>query len=376
MAKPAVDIAAEVLQLESLPLDRLREHWRRLHQTPPPKRLSRDILLRGLAYKMQETAFGGLSKAILRKLQTSAPSEASPVKKRRPRPSFKSGTRLVREWHGVTHTVVILADGVEWRGQRYRSLSVVAREITGAHWSGPQFFGINGARKAGRGHDARAGQRARRPRARQIRSLLASQNAVGSALAPLVRDAGELHHALERAAELSRNWVRMAPQEMHALLRSFVSRVALLAGRIDITIGVGRLAHALGASTASGHNAGPTIDLSVAAELRRSGRGKPMVIGNPRQAASDASLVDVLKEAFAAREKLLADNDETLNEITERTTKSKGRLTALMRLSYLAPEIIADIMAGGSRRNSASSGCCARLRTCRSTGRGSAPSWG
>ncbi len=146
MVKPGLDIAAEIIRLESLALDRLREDWRRLHQTPPPKRLSRDILLRGITYNVHDTAFGGLSKAILRKLQTSAPSEASPAKKRRPRPSFKPGTRLVREWHGVTHTVVILADGVEWRGQRYRSLSVVAREITGAHWSGPRFFGLNGAR--------------------------------------------------------------------------------------------------------------------------------------------------------------------------------------------------------------------------------------
>ena len=101
---------------------------------------------RGITDKLQENAFGGLSKAILRKLQTSAPTDALAAKKRRPRPSFKPGTRLVREWHGVTHTVVILADGVEWRGQRYRSLSVVAREITGAHWSGPRFFGLNGAR--------------------------------------------------------------------------------------------------------------------------------------------------------------------------------------------------------------------------------------
>ncbi len=146
MAKPALDIAADIIQLESLALDRLREEWRRLHQTPPPKRLSRDILLRGITYKMQENAFGGLSKAILRKLQTSSPTEAPSANKCRPRPSFKPGTRLVREWHGVTHTVVILADGVEWRGQRYRSLSVVAREITGAHWSGPRFFGLNGAR--------------------------------------------------------------------------------------------------------------------------------------------------------------------------------------------------------------------------------------
>ncbi len=146
MANPEPDIAAEIIRLDSLPLDRLREQWRRLHQTPPPKRLSRDILLRGITYKMQENAFGGLSMAILRKLRTSAPTDVSEAKKRRPRLSFKPGTRLVREWRGVTHTVVILADGVEWRGQRYRSLSVVAREITGAHWSGPRFFGLNGTR--------------------------------------------------------------------------------------------------------------------------------------------------------------------------------------------------------------------------------------
>jgi hypothetical protein len=146
MAKPALDIAVEIIRLESLALDQLREEWRCLHQTPPPKRLSRDIMLRGITYKIQENAFGGLSKSILRKLQASAPSEVLPDKKRRPRPSFKPGTRLVREWHGVTHTVVILADGVEWRGQRYRSLSVIAREITGAHWSGPRFFGLNGTR--------------------------------------------------------------------------------------------------------------------------------------------------------------------------------------------------------------------------------------
>ena len=85
---------------------------------------------------------GGLSKSMLRKLQGSSPDGPSSAEKRRPRVSFKPGTRLVREWHGQTHTVVILADGVEWRGQRYRSLSVVAREITGARWSGPRFFGL------------------------------------------------------------------------------------------------------------------------------------------------------------------------------------------------------------------------------------------
>ena len=180
----------------------------------------------------------------------------------------------------------------------------------------------------------------------QIRDLLASPTAVGNALAPLALDARDLHGALERATEFSRNWIGMPPEGMHALLRNVVTRVTLLADRIDITIGASRLAHALGSLNACGDEAGPTIDLSMAAELRRSGQGKRMVIGEPYQAVSDNSLLDVLKEAIAARQKLLADTSETLNEITERTTKSKGRLTALMRLSYLAPEIVADILAG------------------------------
>ena len=61
---------------------------------------------------------------------------------RAPPISLKPGTRLVREWRGVTHTVLVHADGFEWNGKRYRSLTVIAREITGAHWSGPRFFGL------------------------------------------------------------------------------------------------------------------------------------------------------------------------------------------------------------------------------------------
>ena len=143
MAKSAVDFAAELARLDCLASLGLRQEWRRLHQTPPPKRLSRDILLRGLAYKIQERALGGLSKSTMRKLQASNLDGPVTSKSRsRQRTSYKPGTRLVRDWHGVTHTVVILAEGVEWRGQRYRSLSVVAREITGARWSGPRFFGL------------------------------------------------------------------------------------------------------------------------------------------------------------------------------------------------------------------------------------------
>lgn len=146
MAQSAIDIAAEIIRLEKLALAQLRDEWRRFHQKPPPKRLSRAILVRGITYRMQENASGGLSKAILRKLQTPASTHALQGKKRQPPPSFKPGTQLVREWHGVTHTVVILPDGVEWLGRRYRSLSIVARQITGAHWSGPRFFGLDKAR--------------------------------------------------------------------------------------------------------------------------------------------------------------------------------------------------------------------------------------
>ncbi|MEZ5897903.1 MAG: DUF2924 domain-containing protein [Hyphomicrobiaceae bacterium] len=152
MKSDPIDISAELVRLEALTNFELRAEWRLLHRTQPPKSLSRDLLLRGITYKIQERAFGGLSKSILRKLSASEP-EASSSENRRaaPRTTVKPGTRLVREWNGKTHTVLVHADGVEWRGTRYRSLSVVAREITGAHWSGPRFFGLTSKKGAGDG---------------------------------------------------------------------------------------------------------------------------------------------------------------------------------------------------------------------------------
>ena len=104
-------------------------------------RLSRDLLTRGITYKLQERAYGGLSLATARKLEH---ANADPQSRGAAKPvqpiSLRPGTRLVREWRGVTHMVLIHADGVEWRGQRYRSLTIVARKITGARWSGPRFW--------------------------------------------------------------------------------------------------------------------------------------------------------------------------------------------------------------------------------------------
>jgi len=143
MDKPAINVAKELARLSELTIFELRGEWRRLHRMPPPMRLSRDLLTRGITYKLQERAYGGLSLATARKLEH---ANADPQSRGAAKPvqpiSLRPGTRLVREWRGVTHMVLIHADGIEWRGQRYRSLSLVARKITGARWSGPRFFGL------------------------------------------------------------------------------------------------------------------------------------------------------------------------------------------------------------------------------------------
>lgn len=147
MKSTSLDVAADLSRLEGLTNFELRSEWRRLHGMQPPKSLSRDLLLRGITYKIQERAFGGLSKLVLRKLSGTAPEVPKGTTRKVLPATVKPGTRLVREWNGQTHTVLVHADGVEWRGKRYRALSVVAREITGAHWSGPRFFGLVGRSK-------------------------------------------------------------------------------------------------------------------------------------------------------------------------------------------------------------------------------------
>src|ERR1700730_3149275 len=129
MAKAAIDGAKRLVRLSALTICEVRRGGRRLHRMPPPMRLSRDLLIRGIIYQVQERAYGGLTTATARKLEQAA---ADPLSRGVAQPvqpiSWRPGTRLVREWPGVTHTVLIHADGIEWRGQRYRSLSVVARK--------------------------------------------------------------------------------------------------------------------------------------------------------------------------------------------------------------------------------------------------------
>ena len=133
----------EIGALGGMPTHELRIAWRRLYRTEPPRCMPRDLMIRALAYRMQERAHGGLAPAAKRKLRSLvAEIEAKGTQTFDPGVVLKPGARLVREWAGRTHTVVVIEDGFEYHGERYPSLTRIAAKITGAHWSGPRFFGI------------------------------------------------------------------------------------------------------------------------------------------------------------------------------------------------------------------------------------------
>jgi hypothetical protein len=132
----------DLASASSASIDKLRREWRRLYRSGPPK-ISRDLLIRGIAYRRQELQHGGLGKTAHRKLKTLAKMFRT-TGRVAPDPglALKPGVRLVREWHGRTHTVTVTEDGFEYAGVSYPSLTKIAKKITGAHWSGPRFFGL------------------------------------------------------------------------------------------------------------------------------------------------------------------------------------------------------------------------------------------
>jgi hypothetical protein len=120
----------------------LRLAWRQLHRTGPPPGLSRDLLIRALAHQLQERTEGGASQALRRRLRSLAGEFEKGGASFDPGIVPKTGTMLVRQWHGHAHTVLVREDGFEYESEHYRSLTVIAERITGAHWSGPRFFGL------------------------------------------------------------------------------------------------------------------------------------------------------------------------------------------------------------------------------------------
>jgi Protein of unknown function (DUF2924) len=137
-------------ELAALPISsaqELRQKWQDLRCGEPTAPASRDLMIREIAYKMQERAQGGLPPMVKRRLRAlAAEFDANGAGALVSAPLLKPGTRLLREWGGKTHTVIVLEDGFEHDGKRHQSLTQIARGITGAHWSGPRFFGLRGAR--------------------------------------------------------------------------------------------------------------------------------------------------------------------------------------------------------------------------------------
>jgi hypothetical protein len=136
-------------RLPTLDIIELRRQWRGLYKTQAFPDLSRELMLRAVAYRMQEVALGGLRPARQRQLRQIAQqfkrTEEATI---RARPELKPGTRLIREWQGRTYDVLVLDDGFSWQNTHYRSLSAIARKITGTAWSGPLFFGLKPNRSA------------------------------------------------------------------------------------------------------------------------------------------------------------------------------------------------------------------------------------
>ncbi len=143
------DAKEQLTALIKMPSHELRANWRKIYRTEPPRRIPRGLLMRAAAYQIQERAYGGLDRKTKRRLRTLARSLESdgrlPLSSG---PSLKPGAKLIREWHGKTYRVAVLEDGFEFDGERYRSLSRIAREITGAHWSGRRFFGLTQKEKS------------------------------------------------------------------------------------------------------------------------------------------------------------------------------------------------------------------------------------
>ena len=144
------DVEGKLRALEQMDHATLRAEWRRLYRANPPKKVTRNLLLLAVAWKIQEQAFGGLGAATRRRLAALAETldrDGDVTRSRVAR--LRPGAKLVREWHTKTHTVTVCEDGFEWRGRHWRSLSVIAREITGGHWSGPRFFGLKDVARRG-----------------------------------------------------------------------------------------------------------------------------------------------------------------------------------------------------------------------------------
>ena len=139
-------LETEIGRLPDLSLLELRHRWKTMFGRPAPKSLRRNFLARAVAYQMQVEASGGLSVATKRRLREIASAARNgDAHATLGNSRIKPGTQMIRQWRNTTHTVTALAEGFEWNGSTYKSLSAVANAITGTNWNGFAFFGIKRA---------------------------------------------------------------------------------------------------------------------------------------------------------------------------------------------------------------------------------------
>ena len=141
-------VLAQLSALPSKTTPELKQLWRDLYDREPPS-YNKQFLVKRLAYRIQELAYGGLSARAEAKLNELIQEEDRRLKGKLPvRKGDRTivGTRLIREWQGVEHSATVLDDGFEYQGRRYKSLSAVARAITGTRWNGPLFWGLRNYR--------------------------------------------------------------------------------------------------------------------------------------------------------------------------------------------------------------------------------------
>ena len=140
---------SQLEQLRELNPEELRQQWQILFDADPPPKLRSSLMAQGIAYRLQEKALGGLTPATMRLLERIADAAAARRQAAPPPAKIRvsGGTMLIREWHGTKHQVTVLKDGFLYRAKHFRSLSQIARAITGSRWSGPLFFGLKAARK-------------------------------------------------------------------------------------------------------------------------------------------------------------------------------------------------------------------------------------
>jgi len=134
----ASDLEPALARIAEMTIDELKEVWRLKAKDAPPPALSKDLLARLLAHRLQEDVLGGLDPRLRKALLLAGTGGKAPARR------IKVGSVVVRQYQGKLHEVLVVPDGFCWQGQTYPSLSTIARKITGVSWNGPRFFGLRG----------------------------------------------------------------------------------------------------------------------------------------------------------------------------------------------------------------------------------------